>query len=184
MTVTKYTDRTRNVKKTLMISCLFVAFGNFIYAVPYHPLIILWGRLLQGIADSMLSVIQGEIIRIYEGTERTEKLSMCTMCYYVSYIGSPIVISIFTAVDFQLFGFWFKVYNFPFLLVGFLWASFVLVIFFFVTDLSKETSKLQIDGNNISKDTLRKPIRISNNQSPPPIHPNSIFKSFQVNFIL
>ena len=70
LTITRYTDRTRNVKKTLIISCLFVTFGNFLYSVPSYAFVILIARLIQGIADSLMSIIQGEIIRNYEGEEQ------------------------------------------------------------------------------------------------------------------
>ena len=139
LVITRYTDRTRNVKKTLIISCIFVAFGNFLYSIPSYAFVILIARLIQGIADSLLPIIQGEIIRFYEEEERLHKLSIVTMCYYMSYIGGPVVTTIFSGVDFEIFGARFKVYNFPFLLVGFQWTAFVLVIFFFVSDLSKKS---------------------------------------------
>ena len=138
LTITRYTDRTRNIKKTLIIVCFLVTLGNFIYAIPSYAVVLLLGRLLQGIAHSLISVLQGEIIRNYEEEERVQKLSTFTISTYVCYIGSPIVITIFRGIDFEILGVRFAVYNFPFIFVGVLWALSILLTIFFVSDLSKE----------------------------------------------
>ena len=200
LVITRYTDRTRNVKKTLIISCIFVAFGNFLYSIPSYAFVILIARLIQGIADSLLPIIQGEIIRFYEEEERLHKLSIVTMCYYMSYIGGPVVTTIFSGVDFEIFGARFKVYNFPFLLVGFLWATFVLVILFFVSDLSKENRKIkEYFENNNEPDLFKQNSNIKNrNREMPPQDPSSssskemppltsttsLFNDNRVNFVL
>ena len=138
LNLTRYTDRTRNVKKTLVICSSFVAFASFIYAIPSYAFVLLIARLIQGFADSLMAIIQGEIIRCYENTEQTKKLSIITVLYFGAFMGGPVFATIFSGVDFTIFDARFKVYNFPFLMVGFLWISFVLVAMFFVTDLSKE----------------------------------------------
>ena len=85
-----------------------------------------------------MSIIQGEIIRFYEGVEQTKKLSTVTVYYFLAFISGPVVTTIFSGIDFEIFGARFKFFNFPLLIVGFLWASFILIIVFFVSDLSKE----------------------------------------------
>ena len=117
---------------------MLVTLGNFIYAVPSYAVVLLLGRLLQGIGHSLISVIQGEIIRNYEEEERVQKLSTFTISTYVCYIGSPIVITVFSGIDFEILGVRFAVYNLPFVFVGVLWALSILLTIFFVSDLSKE----------------------------------------------
>ena len=81
----------------------------------------------------------------------------------------------------------FRVYNLPFLLVGFLWALFVLIIVFFVSDLSKENDKFKRNFENNygtdcpnKGDTKKKPRKQFSTQSPS----KSLFTDPRVNFIL
>ncbi|XP_066916241.1 uncharacterized protein [Clytia hemisphaerica] len=148
LTITKYADHTKNIRLILLATSLFASCGNIIYATPKHQLIVMLGRALQGFADSLISVLFGEIIRNYSREEQLQKLSTFMVFYYTAYIGSPLVITICSGVDFHVFGMDVTVYNFPFLLVSGIWVLIFLTTFFFVTDLSKESEVHQLLWKN------------------------------------
>ena len=94
LTITRYADRTKNIRLILLATSLFAACGNIIYATPKHQSIVMLGRAIQGFADSLISVLFGEIIRNYSPDEQLKKLSTFMVIYFVAYIGSPLVITI------------------------------------------------------------------------------------------
>ena len=65
LTITKYADSTRNIRQCIIFICSVAALGNFIYSIPYSPVFPMVGRAMQGLGDSMVPVINGEIIRVF-----------------------------------------------------------------------------------------------------------------------
>ncbi|XP_066915920.1 uncharacterized protein [Clytia hemisphaerica] len=144
LTVSRYADQTKNIRLVLIATCLFVSLGNLIYATSKYAFVLLIGRLMQGFGDSLVSTLSGETMRIYRKEEVVPKISTFMTAFFVSYIISPILITICGPVNFELYaGVRLEDDNFPFIIVGFLWLLGSVLSYFVVCDLSKNNSLVQ-----------------------------------------
>ena len=147
LTVSRYADKTKNIRLVLIATCLFVSLGNFIYATSKYAFMLLIGRLMQGFGDSLVSTLSGETIRIYRKDEVIPKISTFMTAFFVSYIISPMLITICDPVNFELYGgIRLEEDNFPFVIVGFLWLLGSILSYFVVSDLSKNNLLIQTES--------------------------------------
>eukprot|EP00111_Clytia_hemisphaerica_P005296 TCONS_00015302-protein len=104
LTITKYADRTRNIKRCFYFGFFVVSLGNFLYTIPFSVVFPFVGRSLQGFADAMFTVSFGEVLRVYPEDEAVEKVSILVSSYYVTFLIGPVFSLIFSNVDIHLMG--------------------------------------------------------------------------------
>ena len=143
--IPRYIDRTRDIRRSMMLLILMKMIGNFIYIIPlsaYFPLI---GRLLQGMADFCLTIMTAETARAYVNEDTVKQLSTLNQCVYVSYVMAPASNVLFQFVNFSIYGFHVTYATFPSLLVGLSWFISLILTWLFVSNLSLEYDP---KGNN------------------------------------
>ena len=136
LTIGKYADRTRKIRRIIVGTCFFVSLGNIIYTLAYNAPSVLVGRFMQGFGDAVVPVLIGEITKTYPEQESYKKLSMMTTIFYAAYISSPVITTVFSACNFRLLGIHFTVYTAPAYLIGVCWFSLGIVCYFVVKNPS------------------------------------------------
>ncbi|XP_066912527.1 uncharacterized protein [Clytia hemisphaerica] len=154
MFITKYADRSRNIRQCCTVVFIIASLGNFVYAVPYSPVFPLVGRMLQGFGDSLISVITGEVVRVYPEDEVLSKVSILISNYYVTFILGPVLSLMFSRINFRFMDIPFTVTNLPNLILGFVWLLCILLNLTCVRNLSKEYD-LKSEQQTVEKE-LRK----------------------------
>ena len=137
-TITKYTDRTRNIKEYFYVGFFVASLGNFLYTIPYSVVYPLVGRSMQGLGDALQSVVFGEVLRIYPEKQAVKKMSYLVSFYYVTFLIGPAFSLIFSKVDTLFFGIQLTIVNVPTLVIAFLWFICIPLNWFFMKNLSKE----------------------------------------------
>ena len=122
----------------MIFICAVAALGNFVYAIPFSPVFPLIGRSLQGIGDSTISMLSGEIIRIFPKHLVMKKVSTYIAFRRLAMIISPALVVFFQSVRIELFH-WIYLgpFNSPNVFVGILWLVGLLLTILFVDNLSK-----------------------------------------------
>ena len=138
VTITRYVDRTRKVKQAILVLCAFGVIGNFLYSVPISALFPLFGRLIQGFGDVSMSIVTGEIARVYKTEDIVSKLSTLTICFYVSFIVAPATNIAFKRVNISICNYQITEVNFPSMLVGVMWFICLLFTWKYINNLSLE----------------------------------------------
>ena len=138
LTLTRIADRTRRTKIIILCASLFAFVGGALYMMPYSPYNLLFGRFLQGFADGLISVINGEIARVYPNEEVPKALTTFTGYYWIGLFLGPLVSVILTNVKFHLFGISIVMENLPGLVIACCWIVCFVVALLFVSDLSRE----------------------------------------------
>ena len=119
------------------------------------------GRLLQGLGDSLISVINGEIIRVFPQDLITTKVSRFISMLYIAMIISPCWVALFQKVHTKIFSIPLRPTNTPNVILGFLWLLGLFLVLMFVTNLSKtydlkhdvtEMKSSQLKENDVLKD--------------------------------
>ena len=138
VTITRYVDRTRKVKQALLVLCAFGVIGNFLYTVPISALFPLFGRLIQGFGDVSMSIMTGEIARVYKTEDIVSKFSTLTICFYVTFIVAPATNIAFKLVNITICNYRITEVNFPSMLVGVTWFICLLFTWKYINNLSLE----------------------------------------------
>ena len=71
LVIGRIADRSRNIKLAVCMCLLFGILGNVLYAVYFSPILLIIGRAIVGIHESIWSLLIGEIMRTYEETHAT-----------------------------------------------------------------------------------------------------------------
>ena len=98
----RWLDKTRKVRMYINFSLLVQAIGFLIYAVPYNPLNILAGRFICGIGEPFISVICGEVFRIYTDEESNRAMLWLASTYSFGFIIGPSLNTMFVTIDFYI----------------------------------------------------------------------------------
>ena len=138
VTITRYVDRTRKVKQAILVLCAFGVIGNFVYTVPISALFPLFGRLIQGFGDVCMSIMTGEVARVYKTEDIVSKLSTLTICFYVTFIVAPATNIAFKRVKITICNYRITEANFPSMLVGVTWFICLLFTWKYINNLSLE----------------------------------------------
>ncbi|XP_066930311.1 uncharacterized protein [Clytia hemisphaerica] len=138
LTITKYADRTRDIKRCFYFGFFVVSLGNFLYTIPFSVVFPFVGRSLQGFANALFTVSFGEVLRVYPEHEAVEKVSILVSSYYITFLIGPVFSLIFSNVDIHLMGIHLTITNLPTLCIGFLWWICIFMNWLFVRNLSKE----------------------------------------------
>ena len=172
LTIGKYADSTREIRRIILGTCLFVSMGNVVYAVSHTASLVLIGRFMQGFGDAVVPVLIGEITKTYtEEEESYSKLSTMTSVFYVTYISSPVIASIFNSCDFKLLGMHFTVYNLPAYIISICWFVLGIVSYFIVSnpsstattndDLNSNERLIQSNNNKPQMNSIIEPKMLS-----------------------
>jgi len=134
----KIVDRTRETKKTFLIVNTLVVIGNIMYAFPFSPYYLIFGRLIAGSGGPLKSIIAGELARSYPSEEIVSKFALVGMTFGTGFLIGPTINFAFLKIDFKIYNFHVTVANAAGLYMAVMFLIFNIFVFFFVHDLSKE----------------------------------------------
>ena len=98
----RWLDNTRNVRAYVKITLTVQMVGFLVYALPYHPVILLVARLISGIGDPFTNVVSGEVFRIYDEKGRTRAMMVMASIYSFGFIIGPGLNFLFEGVRFHV----------------------------------------------------------------------------------
>ncbi|XP_057292132.1 uncharacterized protein LOC130614710 [Hydractinia symbiolongicarpus] len=151
LVIGRLSDRYRNVRRTAIVLNILAAFGNVIYALPFSPFLLLFGRLLSGFGGPLRSVIIGELARVYSNEELLSIYSVMGMAYSIGFVFGPGINFAFKSVNVEI-GAWNITYlNLPSLFLAVLFIIQIMLTLYFVHDLSKEYDLKEEDGLSIKR---------------------------------
>ena len=154
LTVAKYMDRTRKIRRVLVGTCLLVSAGNLIYAVSDRAAMVLVGRFMQGFGDFLTPVFYSEITKTFHKEECYRKLSMLSSIFFVTYICSPVIAAIFNTCEFSVFGIHFNVYTIPPFLIAICWLVLGIISWLVVKNSKLITIETDAVSNNRNHNNL------------------------------
>ena len=98
---------------------------------------------MQGLGDSLISVLTGEVARVYPQEKVLSRVSILVGNYYLFFILGPAFAVLFSCMQpftWYCFGaqFRFTMYNLPNVVLGFIWLVNIVLNLLFVNDLSRE----------------------------------------------
>jgi len=163
-------DKTRDVRRALLIGNFFIILGNIIFAIPYSPYYLLAGRLLAGLGVSVSPVISAEIARSYERKEVARQISIASAGYIMGFVLGPCVGFPFTNVNIHVTSTFVISYgNASALFLALIFSFNNVAVYLLATNLSKEYDLKsafyeQKDGSS-SKETIPEKIRFIDNYS-------------------
>ena len=146
-TIGRYVDRTRRAKQVLILLLICEIVGNLLYSLYYSPWCPFFGRLLSGFGDVSNMVITGEIARSYPKNQITMKLSLVVMTFSCGFIMAPGANILFGDVRVFVYNFWITYGNIPGLLMALVFTVILIVVTFFVHDISREFDLKQNQEN-------------------------------------
>ena len=138
VTITRYVDRTRRIKQTIMVLCIFGVIGNCLYIIPLSSLFPLFGRLIQGIGAVCMSIMVGEVSRVYTTEDVVSKLSTMTICFYSTFTISPAANVPFKSVNISIGKLTITDATFASMLVGITWIICLIITWKCISNLSLE----------------------------------------------
>jgi len=99
----RWVDRTRKIRVYVNITLMVQILGCFLYIVPLHPVLLLIGRTLCGIGDSVAALAAGEVFRIFEKNDLTRVMALLSSVYAIgAMIGPPALAFLSANVDITL----------------------------------------------------------------------------------
>ena len=156
-----YVDKTKNIREILLWTSFVNVIGNITYLLYFSPYIVLFGQLLVGTAAVRMVAVVGEVSRIYESCQVTQKIAFLGIFTSIGGLLAPCSTYLFSLVDLRIQDWVLNVNNF----VGVVMAGLFLLQFwvqhFTLTNLSKEFN-VKIQG--IGEDEDRKELYESNAQ--------------------
>lgn len=131
-------DRTRSIKKAVLVINILGLFGNLLYALPFSPALPLIGQLLAGTTPAFSVIAMGEISRAYTSEKLTKRISALSLIYSVGTFTSIGLVFTFLYVNFNIGAWNINFANMPglFLTIAFLFSAILSQIL--VSDVSKE----------------------------------------------
>uniref|UniRef100_A0A7M5XJG7 Uncharacterized protein n=1 Tax=Clytia hemisphaerica TaxID=252671 RepID=A0A7M5XJG7_9CNID len=160
----RYIDRTRNLRFVFLLNLGVICIGNLMYSIPWHIWLVLTGRFLCGINESLQTAVCGEFRRCYNDKELVKFLSWYEFLYSVGINIGPGLPILFSYINFQIGNWKINKYNaIPFLIAAITMIIFI-ISWFLVIDLSKDLENLGEDavaiarGRKQEKDPKRVPL--------------------------
>lgn len=136
--ICQYADNTRNVRRILFVLNTLMILGNLIYAIPFSPWILLFGRLLAGMAQPERSIIAGELSRCYPADELSTVFAMIGAAGSFGFMAAPGINIMFTSFHVWIGGWHINYTNVSGFYISFMFAIAQFMCFFMISDLSKE----------------------------------------------
>ena len=138
VTITRYVDRTRRIKQTIIVLCILGVIGNCLYIIPLSSLFPLFGRLIQGIGAVCMSIMVREVSRLYTTEDVVSKLSTMTICFYSTFTISPAANIAFKSVNISIGKLIITDATFASMLVGIAWFICLIITWKCISNLSLE----------------------------------------------
>ena len=130
-------DRTRRTKEILYVMNTFEFLGSLIYALPFSPWFMLFGRFLAGLGDGFFAAANGEITRTFPSSKRIGVFALLEVGRVIGITIGPSLNFFLENIDFHIAD-WHIFYGpAPGLLMAIVWLLMQAVTFFMVFDLSK-----------------------------------------------
>ena len=106
-----YADKTKNVRLLFMVTNILSIIGNVMYTLYYSPYIVLFGQLVIGTGAARLVAYVGEISRVYESEQLTQKLFLLSIFSTLGAVFGPSSVFVFRLIDIDLYGWRIQVGN-------------------------------------------------------------------------
>ncbi|XP_057306542.1 uncharacterized protein LOC130644809 [Hydractinia symbiolongicarpus] len=131
-------DKYRNTSSMFLIGNCFIAIGNALYAIPYSPWNLFFGRLISGVGGYHKSIISSELARSYSDDELSSKLSIIGMAFGLGFVLGPGINFIFVKADFFISWLHITYTNAPACCLAVVFILNQILVTYLVSDLSKE----------------------------------------------
>ena len=84
-----YADNTKNIREISLLDDLLNIAGNNMYSLYFSPYLILFGQLLIGTSSARMTSSIGEVSRVYEAEELTQKVRILGIMTVIRSILGP-----------------------------------------------------------------------------------------------
>lgn len=156
--VSRWIDKTRNVKHVMVYSNLLGIIGSFLYIIPFSPYYALTGRFLQGFNLMLRTVMNAEVSRSYEEKLLQQKIPLMGIGVFLGELLGGGITYLFYNVDFSIGTLSIKNGNVCAIPLVFLTTSQLCLVLFFVHNLSKEYDLKAHESKTVLSTTLGKKI--------------------------
>ena len=106
-----YADTTKNVRLLFMVTNILSIIGNIMYTLYYSPYIVLFGQLIIGTGAARIVACAGEISRVYESQQLTQKFFLISIFSTLGTVFGPSSVYLFRLIDINLYGWRIQVGN-------------------------------------------------------------------------
>ncbi|XP_057306268.1 uncharacterized protein LOC130644586 [Hydractinia symbiolongicarpus] len=135
----RFIDKTRKMKLYTNFVLVAQIIGNLLYAIHFHPIYLVIGRFIAGIANTFGSICSGEIVRLYDSNEGTSALWWLASSYSVGFALGPCFGIIFKgAFEFNIGSLTINYLNFVGIFVAAMTLLVLIIVNFFLYDCSAE----------------------------------------------
>ena len=97
-----YADYTKNIREICLVEDVLNIIGNVLYSLHYSPYLILFGQLLVGTTAARLTSSVGEVSRVYETAQITQKMGILGVMSVIGAIMGPCATFVFQHIDTSL----------------------------------------------------------------------------------
>ena len=94
-----YGDLTKNIREICLLEDLLNIIGNIMYSLYYSPYFIIFGQILIGTTAARMASSTGEIARVYEPHELTQKLGIIGVVTVLGSVSAPSTIFLFQYIN-------------------------------------------------------------------------------------
>lgn len=108
----RFVDRTRNLKKYIILVLLLMLIGNLLYAIYLHPAFLIIGRFLAGIGDSFMGVSAGELVRLHNRKDATKAIWVISAAFSIGFTSGPVFGVLFKGINITIGSFVVNYLNF------------------------------------------------------------------------
>ncbi|XP_066932542.1 uncharacterized protein [Clytia hemisphaerica] len=148
----RYMDRTRNLKLSCLLILCATIVGNLLYSLPVHVSFIVIGRFLCGFNEAFQVAFCGEFKRCYhKEDELIQVLSWYELFFAIGMATGPGAPVIFSWVYLKIGGWIINKYNALHVFLVVLLALLFIILWFQLTDLSKDLDRMREKFNIMSK---------------------------------
>ncbi|XP_066927856.1 uncharacterized protein [Clytia hemisphaerica] len=148
----RYMDRTRNLKLSCLLILCATIVGNLLYSLPIHVLFIIIGRFLCGFNEAFQVAFCGEFKRCYhKEDELIQVLSWYELSNAIGMAAGPGAPVFFSWVYLKIGGWMINKYNALHVFLVVLLVLLFVILWFQLTDLSKDLDRMRVKFNTMSK---------------------------------
>jgi len=150
-------DKTKRTKEIILVLNMFEIIGNLVYALPFSPWLIFFGRFLAGFGDGFYACANSEIVFTYPLSQRTGMLAFIELGRVLGLTVGPALNFFLSKIDFTI-GYWRIDYGTsPALFMALLWILAQILTIFYTSNLSKLIEERSRYYPNIKLDTRKVP---------------------------
>ena len=133
-----YADYTKNIREICLFENVLNIIGNLMYSLYYSPYLILFGQLLIGSTAARMTSVTGEISRVYEKNEITNKIAVLGAFSVIGCVLGPCLTFLFQYIDVAIGNWTWNIGNMiGIMMIGFYFFQFVMN-YFTLFNVSKE----------------------------------------------